>query len=88
MFVHSLVELRLMMRLHVQLEEKVEGKQHLLFRTKKKNKECKIKNVQINNECIEKILLQLVGAVIKVGYLVKCIIVILIFFGLTILTNI
>ena len=30
---------------------------------KKKNEECKMKNPQINNECMEKILVQLVGAV-------------------------
>ena len=44
---------------------------------KKKNEECKIKNPQINNECMEKILLQLVGAVMEVGYLLKCLIVVL-----------
>ena len=46
---------------------------------KKKNEECKMKNPQINNECMEKILVQLVGAVMEVGYLPKCIIVILVF---------
>ena len=49
---------------------------------KKKNEECKIKNPQINNECMEKILLQLVGAVMEVGNLLKCIIMVLVFFGL------
>ena len=37
---------------------------------------------QINNECIEKALTQLKGAVVEVGYLLKCILVVLIFFGL------
>ena len=46
---------------------------------KKKNEECKIKNPQINNECMEKILLQLVGEVMEVENLLKCIIVVLIF---------
>ena len=37
---------------------------------------------QINNECIEKALIQLTGAVMEVGYLLKCILVVLVFFGL------
>ncbi|KAI4987809.1 hypothetical protein ZWY2020_028567 [Hordeum vulgare] len=48
---------------------------------KMKNEESKIKNPQINNECMEKTLLQLVGAVMEVGNLLKCILVVLIFFG-------
>jgi len=43
---------------------------------------------QINNECIEKALTQLKGAVMKVGYLLKCIFVVLIFFGLALLVKI
>ena len=58
------------------------------FEPKMKNEECKIKNPQINNECMEKILLQLVGAVMEVGNLLKCIIVVLVFFGLAILAKI
>ena len=42
---------------------------------------------QINNECIEKALTQLKGAVMEVGYLLKCILVVLIFFGLTLLVK-
>ena len=52
------------------------------------NEECKIKNPQINNECMEKILLQLVGAVMEVGNLLKCILVVLVFFGPAILAKI
>ena len=37
---------------------------------------------QINNECIEKALTQLKGVVMEVGYLLKCILVVLIFFAL------
>ena len=55
---------------------------------KEKNERCKIKNSQINNECIEKILLQLVGVAMEVEYFLKCIIVVLVFFGLTILAKI
>ena len=55
---------------------------------KMNNEECKIKNLQINNECMEKKLLQLVRAVMEVGNLVKCIRVVLIFFDLTILAKI
>ncbi|VAI20104.1 unnamed protein product [Triticum turgidum subsp. durum] len=42
---------------------------------------------QINNECIEKALTQLKGAVIEVGYLLKCILVVLLFFGLALLVK-
>ena len=42
---------------------------------------------QINNECIEKALTQLKRAVMKVGYLLKCILVVLVFFGLTLLVK-
>ena len=55
---------------------------------KMKNEEYKIKNPQINNECMEKILVQLVGAVIEVGNVLKCILVVLVFFGLAILAKI
>jgi hypothetical protein len=55
--------------------------------SKKKNEVCKIENPQINNEGIEKILIQLVGAVMEVGYLLKGLIVVLVFFGLTLLAK-
>ncbi|XBI19273.1 hypothetical protein VPH35_060842 [Triticum aestivum] len=55
---------------------------------KMKKEECKIKNPQINNECMEKILVQLVGAVMEVGNLLKCILIVLVFFGLAILAKI
>ena len=42
---------------------------------------------QINNECIEKALTQLKRAVMKVGYLLKCILVVLVFFGLALLVK-
>ena len=42
---------------------------------------------QINNECIEKALIQLTGAVMEVGYLIKCILVVLVFFGLAFLVK-
>ena len=41
----------------------------------------------INNECIEKELIQLTRAVMEVGYLLKCIIVVLVFFGLAFLVK-
>ncbi|XBI76418.1 hypothetical protein VPH35_069658 [Triticum aestivum] len=56
--------------------------------SKIKNEESKIKNLQINNECMEKILLQLVGAVMEVGNLLKCILVVLVFFGFAIIAKI
>ena len=49
----------------------------------KKKEVLKLKNPQINNEDIEKVLIQLVGAVRKIGYLLKCLIMVLVFFGLT-----
>ena len=47
--------------------------------SKKKNEECKIKNPRINNEGMEMILVQLVKAVMEVGFLLKCLIVVLVF---------
>ena len=55
----------------------------------KKKGGCKIEPPpQINNECIEKALTQLKGAVMEVGYLLKCILVVLVFFGLAFLVKI
>ena len=42
---------------------------------------------QINNECIEKALTQLKGAAMEVGYLLKCILVVVIFFGIALLVK-
>ena len=42
---------------------------------------------QINNECIEKALTQLKGAVMEVGCLLKCILVVLVFFDLALLVK-
>ncbi|KAE8809046.1 Phosphatidylinositol-4-phosphate 5-kinase 2 [Hordeum vulgare] len=54
---------------------------------KMKDEESKIKNPQISNECMEKILIQLVGAVMEVGNLLKCILVVFVFFGFAILAK-
>ena len=48
----------------------------------------KIEPPQINNECIKKALIRLTGAVMEVGYLLKCILVVLVFFGLAFLVKI
>ena len=54
----------------------------------KKKEARKIKPPQINNERIKKALIQLTGAVMEVGYLlVKCILVVLVFFGLAFLVK-
>ena len=45
----------------------------------KKKEARKIEPPQINNECIKKALIQLTGAVMEVGYLLKCILVLLVF---------
>ena len=42
---------------------------------------------QINNECIEKALTQLKRAVMEIGYLLKCILVLIVFFGLALLVK-
>ena len=49
----------------------------------KKREVCKLEEPQINNEDIEKILIQLVGAVMEIRYLLKCLIVVLVFFDLS-----
>ena len=54
----------------------------------KKKEARKIEPPQINNECIQKALIQLTGAVMKVGYLLKCILVVLVFFDLAFLVKI
>ena len=54
----------------------------------KKKEARKIEPPQINNECIEKALIQLTGSVMEVGYLLKCILVVLVFFGLAFLVKI
>ena len=54
----------------------------------KKKGGCQIESPpQINNECIEKALTQLKGAVMEIGYLLKCIFVVFIFFGLALLVK-
>ena len=47
----------------------------------------KLEKSQINNGDIYKILIQLVGAVMEIGYLLKCLIVIFFFFGLALLAK-
>ena len=53
------------------------------LKPKMKNEESKIKNPRM-----EKVLLQLVGAVMEVGNLLKCILVVHVFFGFAILVKI
>ncbi|KAI4979541.1 hypothetical protein ZWY2020_016294 [Hordeum vulgare] len=55
---------------------------------KQKNEECKMKNPRINNECMEKMLIQLVGVFMDVGYILKCLIMVLVFFDLAVLAKI
>ena len=54
----------------------------------KKKEARKIEPPHINNECIKKAQIQLTGAVMEVGYLLKCILVVLVFFGLAFLVKI
>ena len=60
-------------------------KQHLLLYTRRRKKH---EPPQINNECIEKALIQLTGEFMEVGYLLKCILVVLVLFGLAFLVKI
>jgi len=55
----------------------------------KKKEVCKLEKPieRINNEDIEKILIQLAEAVMKVGYLLKCLIVVFVFFGLALIAK-
>ena len=63
-------------------------KQRLLFYTRRRKKHARSSLRRFNNECIEKALIQLTGAVMEVGYLLKCILVVLVFFGLAFLVKI
>ena len=69
------------------LVDRIEAR-HIYFFTLKEKEARKIEPPQINNECIEKALIQLTGAVMEVGYLLKCILVVLVFFGLAFLVKI
>ena len=73
-------------RIEARLETRCEEATSTSLDSKKKEAR-KIEPPQINNECIEKALIQLTGAVMEVGYLLKCILVVLVFFGLTFLVN-
>ena len=66
-------------------KEKTKGEATSTSLESKKKEVVKLKNPHINNEDIEKILVQLVGAVMKVEYLLKCLIVF--FFGLALVAK-
>ena len=63
------------------------GRTVYFFRLEEKEAH-KIKPRQIYNECIEKAPIQLTGVVMEVDYLLKCLVVVLVFFGLAILVKI
>jgi len=48
---------------------------------------CKLKKLQINNEDIEKILIQVVAAAMETGYILKCLIVVPVFLGLALVAK-
>ena len=60
---------------------------NVYFFTLEEERSMQFEPLQINNECIEKALIQLTGAVMEVGYLLKCILVVLVFFGLALLVK-
>ena len=53
----------------------------------KKKEVLKLEKLQINNEDIEKILIQLAGAIREFGYLLKCLTVVLVFIGLALVAK-
>ena len=77
----------LVARLEVRNETRCEEATSTSLHSKKKEAR-KIDPPQINNECIEKALIQLRGAVMEVGYLLKCILVVHVFYGLAFLVKI
>ena len=79
----ALVDTRIEARHETRCEEATSTSLH-----SKKKEARKIEPPQINNECIDKALIQLTGAVMEVGYLLKCILVVLAFFGLACLVKI
>ena len=48
---------------------------------------CKLEKPQINNEDIEKVLVQLMEAVMEGAHLLTCLIVVLVFFGLALVAK-
>ena len=80
----------LVARLEARHETRCEEATSTSLGSKKKKETRKMKAAppQINNECIKKALIQLTGAVMKVGYLLKCILVVLVFVGLAFLVKI
>ena len=73
----ALVDTRIEARHETRCEEATSTSLH-----SKKKEARKIEPPRINNESIEKALIQLIGEVMEVGYLLKCILMVLVFFGL------
>ena len=70
MIAKKLIDVRaLLARIEAKDETRCEIREEIRGESKKKNEVCKIENPQINNEGIKKILIQLVEAVMEVGYL-------------------
>ena len=78
----SALDARLEARYETRWEEATSTSLH-----SKKKEARKIEPLQISNECIEKTLIQLTGAVMEVGYLLKCILIVLIFSSLALLVK-
>ncbi|XBI33727.1 hypothetical protein VPH35_057015 [Triticum aestivum] len=78
----------LVARLEARHETRCEEATSTSFDSKKKEARKIEPPPQINNECIEKALIQLTRAVMEVGCLLKCILVVLVFFSLAFLIKI
>ena len=79
--------LALLASIYARLETRCKEATSTSLHSKKKEAR-KIEPLQINNACIKKILIQLTEAIMKVGYLLKCLFVVVVLFGLTILVKI
>ena len=79
----------LVARLEARHETRCEEATSTSLGSKKKKETRKMEAApsQINNECIEKALIQLTRAVMEVGYLLKFFLVVLVFFDLTLLVK-
>ena len=87
MFVHSVARVDARDETRNEIRDEIRCEATSNYLESKKKEVSKFKNPSINNEDIGKILSQLVGAVKKIGYLLKCLIVVLVFFGLALVTK-
>ena len=82
MIAHNLIDVpALVARTEARVETRCEATSNLSESKKKEVCNLEKPTERIINEDIDKILIQLVGVVMDVGYLLKCLIVVIVFFG-------